>query len=93
MFNLSLLGVSGEIDILLKLIFKLKNSQFNYAPLIWIICRKTLYHEIEKIHHKTLKVIYKSEETFIRKVVQFLYIKDIALFSNKNLQNYDANKP
>ena len=24
------------------------NSQFNYAPLIWMFCRKTLYHKIEK---------------------------------------------
>ena len=31
------------------------NSQFNYAPLIWMFCRKFLYHKIEKIHHRTLK--------------------------------------
>ena len=30
------------------------NSQFNYAPLIWMFCRKTLYHKIEKIHYRTL---------------------------------------
>ena len=34
-------------------------SQFNYAPLLWMFCRKTLYSKIEKIHHKTLKVIYE----------------------------------
>ena len=28
------------------------NSQFNYAPLIWMFCRKTLYHKIEKSHHR-----------------------------------------
>ena len=33
------------------------DSQFNYAPLLWMFCRKTLYSKIEKIHHKTLKVI------------------------------------
>ena len=27
-------------------------------------CRKTLYHKIEKIHHRTLKVIYQSEESY-----------------------------
>ena len=64
LFNLSLLGVGGEIDILLKLIFKLKNSQFNYASLILIFCRKTLYHKTEKVHHRTLKVIYQSEESY-----------------------------
>ena len=35
------------------------DSQFNYAPLLWMFCRKTLYSKIEKIHHKTLKVIYE----------------------------------
>ena len=40
------------------------NSQFNYVPLIWMFCRKTLYHKIKKIHHRTLKVIYQSEETY-----------------------------
>ena len=40
------------------------NSQFSYAPLIWMFCRKTLYHKIEKIHHRTLKVIYQSEESY-----------------------------
>ena len=40
------------------------NSQFDYAPLIWLLCRKTLYHKTEKIHHRTLKVIYQSEEPY-----------------------------
>ena len=30
------------------------NSQFNYAPLMWMLCRKTLYHKI-----RPLKVICK----------------------------------
>ena len=38
-------------------------SQFHYAPLLWMFCRKTLYSKIEKIHHKSLKVIYKSNDT------------------------------
>ena len=40
------------------------DSQFNYAPLLWMFCRKTLYSKIEKIHHKTLKVIYQSNDTY-----------------------------
>ena len=31
------------------------DSQFNYASLIWMFCRKTLYSKIEKIHHRTLR--------------------------------------
>ena len=40
------------------------NSQFNYASLIWMFSRKTLYHKIEKIHHRTLKVNYQYEESY-----------------------------
>ena len=59
------------------------NSQFNYAPLMWIFSRKTLYHKIGKIHHRTLKVICQSEGTYkniLLELVQFLYIKDICVF-------------
>ena len=40
------------------------DSQFNYAPLLWMFCRKTLYSKIEKIHHKAWKVIYESNDTY-----------------------------
>ena len=29
-----------------------------------MFCRKTLYHKIEKVHHRTLKVIYQSKESY-----------------------------
>ena len=29
------------------------DSQFNFAPLLWMFCRKTVYSKIEKIHQKT----------------------------------------
>ena len=57
-----------------KNVFKLRKSknvrnafidiQFNYASLIWMLCRKRLYLEMLKIHHKTLKVIYQSNKTY-----------------------------
>ena len=34
------------------------DSQFNYAPLIWMFGRKTLINKIGKIHHKTVQVVY-----------------------------------
>ena len=40
------------------------DSQFNYTPLLWMFCMKTVYSKIEKIHHKTLKVIYESNDTY-----------------------------
>ena len=29
-----------------------------------MFCRKTSYHKIERIHHRTLKVIYQSKESY-----------------------------
>ena len=43
---------------------------FNYAPVLWMFCRKTLYSNIEKIHHKTLKVIYESNDTYDNLLLQ-----------------------
>ena len=40
------------------------DSQFNYAALIWMFCRKGLYLKMQKIHHKTLKAIYQSYKTY-----------------------------
>ena len=40
------------------------DSQFNYAPLIWMFCRKRFYPKIEKIHHKTLKVIHGIDDSY-----------------------------
>ena len=40
------------------------DSQFNCTPLLWMLCRKTLYSKLGKIHHKTLKVIYESNDTY-----------------------------
>ena len=31
------------------------DSQFNYAPLIWMFRRKRLYLKMQKIHHKPLR--------------------------------------
>ena len=40
------------------------DSQFNYAPLTWVFCRKTFYSKIDKIHHSTLKVIYGIDDSY-----------------------------
>ena len=36
------------------------DSQFNYAPLIWMFAGKTLINKICKIHHRTLRVVYNE---------------------------------
>ena len=40
------------------------DSQFNYVPLIWMFCHKATYLQIQKIHHKSLKVIYQSHVSY-----------------------------
>ena len=40
------------------------DSQFIYASLQWMLFTKVLYLKIEQIHHKTLKVIYESNDTY-----------------------------
>ena len=39
-------------------------SLFNHAPLIWMFCRKTRYSKIQKIHHRTLKVVYSVDDSY-----------------------------
>ena len=60
-----------------------RDSRFNYAPLLWMFCRKTLYSKIEKIHYKTLKV--NINEMILMKICCYKvkrsqYIKDILDF-------------
>ena len=40
------------------------DSLFNYAPLVWMFCRKNMYSKIEKIHHRTLKVVYGIDDSY-----------------------------
>ena len=40
------------------------NSRFNYAPLVWMFCRKKQNLKIQKIHHKALKVVYNSNKSY-----------------------------
>ena len=36
----------------------------NYAPFIWMFCQRTLYFKMEKIYHKTLEIIHRSNASF-----------------------------
>ena len=38
------------------------NSQFNYAPSVWMFSRKKQHLKIKKIHHKALKVVYNNKK-------------------------------
>ena len=57
------------------------DSLFNYTPLMYMFCRKELYLKMQKIHHKTLKVIYQSnkihEEFFELSVTVSVHQRDL----------------
>ena len=36
----------------------------DYAPLIWMFSRKTMYSKIEKIHHRDLKVVFGIDDSY-----------------------------
>ena len=40
------------------------NSQFSYASIIWMFCRKTDYLKMEKIQCKALKIVFNSNKSF-----------------------------
>ena len=40
------------------------DSQVNYAPLMWMFCRKELYLKMQKVQHETLNVIYQPNKTY-----------------------------
>ena len=38
-------------------------SAFKYCPLIWMFCNKTSNNQINKIHKRTLRLVYQMEDT------------------------------
>ena len=57
------------------------NSQFSYASIIWMFCRKTDYLKMEKIQYKALKIVFNSNESF----------EDLLLHSNEVTSNSYVN--
>ena len=58
---------------------ELINSQFNYAPLVRMFCRKKQYLKIQKIHHKALKwyiTVTKTALNFLGIKMKFQFIRD-----------------
>ena len=48
-------------------------STFKYCPLIWVFCAKTENKSINKIHKRTLRLIYDTEDaTFEDRQAEYL---------------------
>ena len=37
------------------------NSQFSYASIVWMFCRKMNYIKVEKIQYKALKIVFLQQ--------------------------------
>ena len=46
------------------------NSQFNYAPLIWMFASKTAIKKILKIHYRTPQVVYREYHKSYEELLQ-----------------------
>ena len=57
------------------------NSQFNYAPLIWMFASKTAINKILKIHYRTLQVVYSE---YHKPYEELLQINDDISIHQKN---------
>ena len=53
------------------------NSQFNYAPLIWMFVSKTALHKILKTYYRTLQVVYSKYQKPYEELLQIH--KDISI--------------
>ena len=55
----------------LKLIMKtFIESQFNYCPLLWMFCSRTLNNKINKLHESALRVVYKSDNLTFQQLLE-----------------------
>ena len=55
----------------LKLIMKtFIESQFNYCPLLWMFCSRTLNNKINKLHERALRVVYKSDNLTFQQLLE-----------------------
>ena len=67
------------------------NSQFNYAPLIWMFANKSSKVKILKIHKRTLQIVY---DIYDESYENLLNIRDDISIHQKHLQYLaiDVNK-
>lgn len=57
-------------------------SRFSYAPLAWMLFRKTCRSKIERIHHKTLQMIYNNNDTYNSFLLQSKLSQSLSLYQS-----------
>ena len=59
------------------------NSQFNYGQLIWLFHNRTLNNKINKLHERTLRIVYKDENLTFK---QLLDLDGSVTIHQRNIQ-------
>ena len=59
------------------------NSQFNYCPLTWMFHNRTLNNKINRLHERTLRLVYNDEN---RSFQELLDLDNTTTVHHKNLQ-------
>ena len=66
------------------------NNQFNYASIIWMFCCEEDYLEVEKIHYKSLEIVYNGnscyEELLICNKEVSIHQKQLCTLATKSQQ-------
>ena len=58
-------------------------SQFNYCPLVWMFCNRTMNNKIDRLHERALRLVYKDENLTFEELLE----KDNSFtVHNRNLQ-------
>ena len=45
------------------------NSQFNYCPLVWIFCNRALNNRINRIHERSLRIVYNDPDSTFQELL------------------------
>ena len=53
--------------ILINTFFK---SQFNYNPLIWMCCNRSLNNKIDQLHELSLRTVYSNKASDISELLE-----------------------
>ena len=58
-------------------------SQFNYYPLTWMFCSRTLNNKINKLHERSLRIVYKKPTLNFQELLE---LGNSFCIHHKNLQ-------
>ena len=58
-------------------------SQFNYCPLVWMCCNRSLNTKIDQLHERCLRIVYNGKKSFFN---DLLVKDDSASIHHQNLQ-------